>query len=687
MKTKVFILAAMAACLAVLSSCKTEKDPMERVRDQVRQEYLTPANPAGAAELLASQQADGSWSDINYKDRSRATWAPTTHLSRIAVMSASYEKEKKDPAMYEGITKGLKYWYAVKPVSDNWWHNDIGWPQVMLNICWILDDDLPAEVKEDVFDALRKIDSDAGPGRPGGDRAKVIGDNARAAMYMRDWEEAAEQFRNLENEAHIANPEEIVRDLGGFSGAKNANPTTGRGIQPDMSLHHRNDGVDNTNTYGAAVVDQFSYWGAKLKGTQYELDSRAVQCIIDFFFEGTLKHTFKYVFNEPGSWNRDLSRPGVSKLAPRYAKGLKAICGGYREAELDDVIAIQSGEKTFDKSWCKFFWCSQYFIFQNPQYAASVRMHNKITMNIEYPYNGEAIHSHFHGDGSSHLSLEGNEYTGLQAVFDFTMFPGTTSLRVSEFPERPQLIGKSDFVGGVTDGKVGSAVFDFISGFYNLTARKSWFFFDKGYVCLGAGINSSEKEDVVTTLEQCNSAGDVKVEGNCAYNKGVLYESLDGSKLNCIDEELMGDFTNVVKGTTYDNRKDTARVFKLWFDHGVKPRDKSYAYAVIPGAGSTKAADLFKVLSNTKDLQAVESKDGKIAMFNFYVPGTAKWTRGEIEVNQPCALMVNDGKAYVSDPSRKLDRIYVTINGKRSLTPLPVWQHAGETQPVKQPAK
>ena len=114
---------------------------------------------------------------------------------------------------------------------------------------------------------------------------------------------------------------------------------------------------------------------------------------------------------------------------------------------------------------------------------------------------------------------------------------------------------------------------------------------------------------------------------------------------------------------------------------------RSYAYAIIPNAGSTKAADLFTVLSNTKALQAVESKDGKIAMFNFYEPGTAKWSGGEVAVSQPCALMVNGDKAYVSDPSRKLDRIFITINGKRSLTPLPVWQHAGETQTVKQPAK
>ena len=117
-------------------------------------------------------------------------------------------------------------------------------------------------------------------------------------------------------------------------------------------------------------------------------------------------------------------------------------------------------------------------------------------------------------------------------------------------------------------------------------------------------------------------------------------------------------------------------------EDGVKPKDRSYAYAVIPFAGTTKAADLFTVLSNTKALQAVESKDGKTGMFIFYEPGTAKWSGGEVEVDKPCVLMVNDGKAYVSDPSRTLDRITTTINGKSTLTPLPVWQHSGETMQI-----
>ena len=682
MKRNVLLYLAVAVVGLILPGCQ-EKSTIEKVRDQVRKEYLEDAVTDHAAEILRKQEPDGSWADIDYQDRSRHTWIPSEHLTRLNILAASYEKETKDPALYRGIVNALQFWFNAKCKSDNWWHNDIGAPQKMLSLAWILDEDLPEECREDVCRVLKKIDSDSGPGRPGGDRPKVIGDNAKAALFMRDWEEASRQFRYLEQEAHIANPEEIVRDLGGFTGKKNANPTTGRGLQPDMSFHHRSDGVDNTNTYGVALISQFAYWGDKLKDTEYALDKREIQCVIDFFLEGSLKHTVKDIWLEPGSWNRDLSRPGSKKLSADYAIGLKKICGGYREDELDDAIAVQGGKKDFDKSWCKFFWCSQYFIFQNPQYTASVRMHSNITSNIEYPYNGEAIHSHFRGDGASHLSLDGDEYNGLQAVFDFSMIPGTTSLRVKDFPPKPQRLGKSVFVGGVTDGKRGAAAFDFISEFYDLSARKGWFFFDNGYVCLGAGIRSTEKEPVVTTLEQCNSAGDVVSSGDrIVFNNGVRYESLDGNTLHFLDEVMTGTFANAVSGTTYDNRKDTARVFKLWIDHGIRPQDKHYAYAVLPGAGTTLAADLFKVLCNDTALQAVESTDGKTAMFIFYEAGKASWSGGEVQVSVPCTLLLTEGKAYVSDPSRTSDRVYVSLNGEKHLVPLPVWQHAGESVAV-----
>src|SRR3546814_2164432 len=63
--------------------------------------------------------------------------------------------------------------------------------------------------------------------------------------------------------------------------------------------------------------------------------------------------------------------------------------------------------------------------------------------------------------------------------------------------------GITDVVGGLTDGFLGAAAFDFRSEHDSISARKSWFFFEGRYVCLGAGIASNAGSPVVTTINQC----------------------------------------------------------------------------------------------------------------------------------------------------------------------------------------
>jgi len=73
----------------------------------------------------------------------------------------------------------------------------------------------------------------------------------------------------------------------------------------------------------------------------------------------------------------------------------------------------------------------------------------------------------------------------------------------------PRRMGKTFFVGGVSNGEYGLAAFELQRD--GLSARKSRFFFDDEYVCLGAGIAGDSDAPVVTTLNQCNLAGDVLV--------------------------------------------------------------------------------------------------------------------------------------------------------------------------------
>jgi hypothetical protein len=98
-------------------------------------------------------------------------------------------------------------------------------------------------------------------------------------------------------------------------------------------------------------------------------------------------------------------------------------------------------------------------------------------------------------------------YQDIFPVWDWQKIPGTTVEQNGVFAGSPRRKGTKDFVGGVSDGQYGLAVFDLERD--KLQARKAWFFFDREYVCLGAGITCRSQNQVITTANQCYLRGDV----------------------------------------------------------------------------------------------------------------------------------------------------------------------------------
>jgi chondroitin AC lyase len=135
---------------------------------------------------------------------------------------------------------------------------------------------------------------------------------------------------------------------------------------------------------------------------------------------------------------------------------------------------------------------------------------------MEQPYNSEGLLNHHRGDGTNHISRTGDEYYDMAPVFDFQKIPGTTVMQKPSLPppEEIQKLGLTEFVGAVTDGEYGAVGFDFKSPHDPLCARKSWFFFDQEYVCLGSGISTRQDLPVVTTLNQCLLRDDVIISVN-----------------------------------------------------------------------------------------------------------------------------------------------------------------------------
>jgi hypothetical protein len=135
------------------ASSSTESD-IAIIRNRLIDQYVA-GTFSGAGRYLASQSADGSWTDINYAERSlRAAtpsgWDPQKHLDRLKEMAVGYRNAKShdlhSTKMRDGILRGLAFWYIKKPAADNWWSNEIGQQLALEPILILMADELPPKL-------------------------------------------------------------------------------------------------------------------------------------------------------------------------------------------------------------------------------------------------------------------------------------------------------------------------------------------------------------------------------------------------------------------------------------------------------------------------------------------------------------------------------------------------------------
>lgn len=116
-------------------------------------------------------------------------------------------------------------------------------------------------------------------------------------------------------------------------------------------------------------------------------------------------------------------------------------------------------------------------------------------------------------------------------------------------------------------------------------------------------------------------------------------------------------------------------VFTLWLDHGLRPRDASYAYLVVPNlepagiAAYQRKGDIV-ILANSVSLQAVQHRTLRWSQVVFYQAGKIRLSdRLTLRADSPCLVMVKTNKKgltqmAVSDPSRKLKTLRLAISGR-----------------------
>lgn len=649
---------------------------MEKIRN------TTIKNPS-IDKNLALFQENGSFSDIDYDDTQMTNWTPIKHIERLSDFGYAYTNEKnkcyQNEDLYQKIVKGLEYWYDVDSESDNWWHNQISEPQklgVLLIQMRIGKKQIPQELETKILKRIQET---------GGDPAKWTGANRTDIALHWIYRSCLTQ-----NEADLKTAIDNV-----------FNPvvyTTEEGFQHDNSYFQHGEQL-YIGGYGDEILKGVTQVASYALGTQYQLDKEKVELLSKFMRE-TYYRTVRGQNMSFDVVGRSVSRPGLlnKRTTATYAKRMIDIDPTHAD-EYKAIIARLNRKQPADYQVTAshtHYFRGDYSLHVRPQYNFDVRLASTRTKKCEYG-NKENLKTYFMSDGCTNITQTGDEYFNIFPVWNWCHIPGTTAPQLEKVPMDPKawgVLGSSTYAGGVSDSIYGATAYAYMdtNPEVNTGAKKSWYFFDNEVVCLGAGIQSTSTYPVHTTVNQCFLKGGILVD------KGDKEETLaNGSHTlqapQWVLHDKIGYFfpqkeevfltAQTQSGRWYDintsksKKEEKMDVFTLGINHGVGPKDGSYAYIVVPGKTSAQEMKAYQkknaieILSNNAKVQAVRNTKLNVWMVTFFEAGTFKHKELSVTVDKPCVLMVKDINAksanlHIADPGQTQSPIQVELKiGKK----------------------
>ena len=495
-----------------------------------------PLEDAEAAKLLSLQKEDGSFSDIDYRDDSRGVWNPAIHCFRLQRLAIRYRRTG-DVAARDAAMRALRFWCGNTPVCPNWWHNEIGCPRLLAPAFLLLKEELDSGDLEGCLNVL----SAARIGRTGQNRVWLAGVVLMRGLLSGEDGEVREAQAVLAGEAGFGKP--------------------GAGVQTDWSFQQHGRQLQFGN-YGLSYAVSLSWWAAILEDTPLAFSIRQKTFLKEYIAKGLGQMVYQGFF--------DMNACG-RQLFVNAQRG-KAVCALQAAERLGVEIPRQSGGI--------YYPCSDFAVYRGKGWYASLRMQSRFVKGYECT-NGENAQGYFSADGCLLTRSRGDEYENIAALWNWKHIPGVTSwddggpvpsTPPSEDSENPvyndaphpvcRMYG-SDMAIGMPYQRDG------------LRARKAWFFFSGGVVCLTAGICCERDVQVVT----------------------------------CVDQRYRTDAKNVkylpFNGTVFSEGE--GELLDLYVDHGRSPQDASCAFALIYGKPGN-----IQVLENSSARQAV--KIGKTIM-------------------------------------------------------------------------
>ena len=206
----------------------------------------------------------------------------------------------------------------------------------------------------------------------------------------------------------------------------------------------------------------------------------------------------------------------------------------------------------------------------------------------------------------------------------------------------------------------------------SLSANKAYFFLDGYAVCLGSEINADDDAMVYTVLD--NRKGTAIIEKGRVTGYAECKVGVNGTPVSVPDTDTdFEDASYITIGNTAIALLEKATVTmrttsaapsftEALIKHGVAPKGKTYAYAVITDAN--KAEQFVKnapvsVICNDADAQIIKDNGNGDLYCVFHNP----CHRNGISVDKPLLVAVRADGIYVCDATQKAQSATVTVNG------------------------
>jgi len=268
--------------------------------------------------------------------------------------------------------------------------------------------------------------------------------------------------------------------------------------------------------------------------------------------------------------------------------------------------------------------------------------------------------------------------------WDWCKYPGATTVAAAN----SYLTNKNDrrfstktFVGGVTlEDSNGLFALDLDDNLYtvNLTAKKTYFFFDDVIVCLGSGITeTSDGNDVVTTLFQgklvntSDAIYDNSTTATTSFPYSNSYATSNGIWLvdnydngyyipDEADLNIKKQAQNSVEGDGLTASSGNYAV--AWFDHGASPSNADYEYAVVVDTNANNmsswaSSPTYSVLEKSSTAHIVQDTSGDTTTGYAMFASDSDVGQGKLKsVDAPCLVMIrevdaNTLKVSLADPN------------------------------------